>query len=126
MPNQPRRMCSYPGCGTLVDRGRCQAHPYSTRPRDRSAGHRMEYGSEWYAQRARFLRQHPICQIQRKCRGAQATEVDHIVPLAAGGSRSDRNLQAACKPCHSSKTARQDTARDSGGRFHARHAPAVH
>jgi 5-methylcytosine-specific restriction protein A len=39
------------------------------------------------------------------CKGV-ATEVDHIVELAAGGARLDpANLQAACKPCNSSKGA---------------------
>ena len=37
-----------------------------------------------------------------------AQKVDHIVPLERGGTHDKANLQALCKPCHSSKTARED------------------
>jgi len=37
-----------------------------------------------------------------------ATEVDHIVPLRAGGTNDAENLQALCKSCHSRKTAIED------------------
>jgi 5-methylcytosine-specific restriction endonuclease McrA len=37
-----------------------------------------------------------------------ATDVDHIVPIAAGGAEFDRaNLQGLCGPHHSSKTAKE-------------------
>jgi 5-methylcytosine-specific restriction endonuclease McrA len=40
------------------------------------------------------------------CCVGTATEVDHIIELHAGGARLDpANLQAACKPCNSSKGA---------------------
>lgn len=41
------------------------------------------------------------CQIRsKKCTGV-ATQVDHIVPILAGGARLDpSNLRAACKPCN--------------------------
>jgi hypothetical protein len=35
----------------------------------------------------------------------EADEVDHIVPVAAGGDDSMGNLQAICAPCHKVKTA---------------------
>ena len=31
-------------------------------------------------------------------------EVDHIIPLALGGTNGLRNLQALCVPCHAQKT----------------------
>lgn len=37
-----------------------------------------------------------------------ATEVDHIMPLAKGGSNDLTNLQSLCKRCHSRKTATED------------------
>lgn len=44
-----------------------------------------------------------------KCRYCGATEgelhIDHIVPLARGGSDEPENLCVACKPCNSSKNA---------------------
>ena len=126
MPTMPLRACSYPGCPALVPRGRCAAHPYPRKEDTRPAERKQAYGPQWYKQRAAFLRAHPICMIKRKCRGAPATEVDHKVPLSSGGSRSNSNLQAACKPCHSSKTARQDTHRNEEGRFDGHDAEAVH
>ena len=41
-------------------------------------------------------------------------EVDHIVPLAVGGSNSDLNLQLLCAfPCHRNKTLKEEKERDS-------------
>ncbi|WP_279607037.1 HNH endonuclease [Burkholderia cenocepacia] len=34
----------------------------------------------------------------------RAGVVDHIKPLAQGGSNSDENLQLLCKECHDDKT----------------------
>lgn len=56
----------------------------------------------WSAVRRQVLeRDGHVCQIGGpKCLGA-ATEVDHIVPFSAGGSKYDvGNLRAACKPCN--------------------------
>ena len=36
--------------------------------------------------------------------GDPATEVDHIVPLASGGSSEPSNLQCLCRVCHERKT----------------------
>lgn len=43
---------------------------------------------------------------QHTCRhcGAPATEVDHIINLAQGGTHHLDNLQALCTPCHRIKT----------------------
>ncbi len=49
------------------------------------------------------------------CRAAgrirQATEVDHITPVAKGGSDNPANLQSLCADCHQAKT-----IADAGGR----------
>ena len=36
--------------------------------------------------------------------GRPATEVDHIVNLASGGTHDDANLRAICRACHKIKT----------------------
>lgn len=38
--------------------------------------------------------------------GAHATQCDHIVPLARGGTNDPDNLTAACSRCNASKAAR--------------------
>jgi 5-methylcytosine-specific restriction endonuclease McrA len=40
------------------------------------------------------------------CRNRRKLTVDHIVPLVKGGSNWPSNLQMLCKPCNSSKNAR--------------------
>ena len=36
-----------------------------------------------------------------------AYEVDHVIPLAAGGSNDESNLRALCRRCHGLKTFRE-------------------
>ena len=38
-------------------------------------------------------------------------EVDHRIPLWAGGSDDDENKQTLCYPCHEAKTAREAAQR---------------
>jgi 5-methylcytosine-specific restriction protein A len=48
------------------------------------------------------------CQIRYPdiCRGA-ATECDHVIPAAKGGTHQLDNLRGACEPCHKRKTAQE-------------------
>ena len=43
-----------------------------------------------------------------KC-GKTANQVDHIIPLAIGGTNSKRNLQSLCGDCHLKKTRKDNT-----------------
>jgi len=120
MPTKAVTICSYPGCTTLVAGGRCDRHPYPKQPDQRPSAGKRGYDIHWQRIRAAYLKAHPNCAYNRKCRlGTPATEVDHVLALADGGTNEWHNLRAACKPCHSSKTARLDTPR-RGGRFHAK------
>ncbi len=40
-----------------------------------------------------------------------AEEVDHVVPLWAGGADDESNYQSLCSPCHKVKTASEASAR---------------
>ena len=63
--------------------------------------------SEW--SKAAILRRDPYCKIRRLCDGSnKSTDVDHIVPKSKGGADDPSNLQGACHPCHSHKTAKYD------------------
>jgi len=58
-----------------------------------------------------FIRRNPVCA---EC-ARPSEEVDHILPLAEGGTHKFDNLQALCKSCHSRKTMRDN--RGSAGRI---------
>lgn len=54
--------------------------------------------------------------------GAPSTDVDHIVPLWAGGSSDRGNLQGLCRPCYRAKTRIENT---SGNRRSRRPDPSL-
>ena len=83
------------------------------RPRKRCAACRGNHerldGAVWRRQRLRVLAEEPVCTVLG-C-GLPSTEVDHIVPLAAGGAALDRsNLQGMCQRHNASKGARPAAA----------------
>jgi 5-methylcytosine-specific restriction protein A len=103
------RVCSVPGCSNLVWGGdrRCTGHAREQQQRQdarRPTAAQRGYDANWRRIRKAFLEQHPLCV---DC-DRPATEVDHILPLAAGGTNDPGNLQARCKSHHSKKTAKED------------------
>lgn len=108
MPNKISSPCSQPGCPAIaVQGGRCAAHQRAQARRyddQRGTPSERGYGYAWRQQRATFLQHYPYCM---GC-GALATDVDHIIPKARGGSDEVSNLQALCHACHARKTARHD------------------
>lgn len=117
MPVQSKRICTYPGCNTLVLKGRCDRHPYPQKKKaKRPSSWKQGYDSTWWSVRASYLKRQPYCEYRYYCQGDEATEVDHIQPLRQGGSHDFDNLVACCKRCHSYKTATKDMKRE-GGKF---------
>lgn len=52
------------------------------------------------------IRQYVLDRDQHQCRhcGAQThLEIDHIIPLAQGGTNDLSNLQTLCRPCNAKK-----------------------
>lgn len=74
-------------------------------------------GRAGQAMRAQVLLEEPLCRLcLEEGKRVQATEVDHIKPLAAGGDNSRENQQALCSPHHAAKSARERAeARHGGG-----------
>jgi len=72
-------------------------------------------GGKWMRTRDRILRAaNGLCQCD-ECKALAAPrlahEVDHVVPLCAGGADADHNLQALNSDCHAKKTAAEASAR---------------
>ena len=79
-------------------------HPPAPQRDARQSSTQRGYGAEWRKVRAAHLRAQPNCV---QC-GDVAEHVDHILPLAQGGTHAAANLQSLCQRCHSRKTARSD------------------
>ena len=117
MPHRPGHPCRWQGCTAIVPAGTayCAAHQRTVDAQRGNAGERG-YGARWRRLRMMFLAEHPLCCDPFGVHGevpVLATDVDHVVPRAAGGSDEDSNLQALCHSCHSRKTISVD--RSPGG-----------
>lgn len=89
-------------CGSLGPwvGSRCPRHQRAGRWNHANASATARgYGWAWTAIRKRVLREEPNC----RC-GRRASEVDHIIPKAEGGTNERSNLQALCSVCHRTKT----------------------
>lgn len=116
MPRRVARPCQTPGCPGLVrGSGRyCPEHaaamPPDTKASEpttpRPSPSRRGYDRRWQRLRKMHLARYPLC-VDCAARGivTAATDVDHIIPLAADGTHADDNLQSLCHSCHSRKTA---------------------
>ena len=111
MPQRPKRPCRHPGCPATQRSGTgfCNAHARDAQAydRDRPSRSKRGYTRLWYAARAYFLAEHPLCvECLREGHTTAATEVDHVVPhhgdMSLFWDRS--NWQPLCKPHHSAKT----------------------
>lgn len=118
------RPCRATRCPNLVkskaEQGFCDDHASQRGAwvRERRAGSTTSrgYGAAWQRLRASILkRDHYICQCS-VCSGLgrvrEATEVDHIVGKASGGTDDPGNLQAINHDCHKEKTARESNRRE--------------
>jgi 5-methylcytosine-specific restriction enzyme A len=88
---------------------------------------RTRLPSNWPAIRAYVLtRDGHQCQLRYAGCTSVATEADHIT---AGDDHRTVNLQAACSPCHATKSAREGgtawAAKRSGGRLEAEQHPGL-
>jgi 5-methylcytosine-specific restriction enzyme A len=110
------KICAEPGCVQLVrNASRCPEHSkpaYQGSTRGASTS-----SSAWKQLRLLILRRdNRQCRIaDTGCEGL-ANEVDHILPVARGGSEFDpANCRAVCQKCHRSKSAREGGTALSGG-----------
>ena len=73
-----------------------------------------------------FLKRKGSCaSCHQKIDAGKAWDIDHILPLALGGTNEPENLQILCRPCHQSKTSQSDIPRIAKiKRLKARHLGA--
>jgi len=106
MPTAPPLPCAR--CGRLLARGqRCPAHRPSFAASRTGSATARGYGRVWQGyRRAALERDSFLCvTCGRDGRIVAATEVDHVVPRAWGGTDAPENLQSLCGACHRRKTA---------------------
>ncbi|WP_416972552.1 HNH endonuclease [Streptomyces sp. 4F14] len=104
-------ICLVRGCVKRTARaGRCEVHapapePSWTRPSARNQTNRAV--SSLWERRVRPLalaRDGFACV---RCGGRSALEVDHVVPIAQGGTWTLDNAQTLCRDCHGRKSAEE-------------------
>lgn len=102
-------------CGRLTSASRCAD---CVRARDRVRSTRRNAlrggsGWRWGAIKGAVLdRDLHTCQACRApCPHPRHHEVDHIIPLAAGGSNDLGNLRTLCTVCHRDKSRRDEKSR---------------
>lgn len=72
-----------------------------------SVDKRIYTGRRLQVIRKRHFQEKPLCVMcEAAGRSTLAEELDHIVPLMAGGEDVPENRQGLCKPCHETKTRR--------------------
>ena len=111
VPMKLRSACLTPGCGgPVVYRGRC-AECVAMIKSERPSAARQGDNRAWQQTRAEFLSCHPRCEMNdakafetHRIYGDVATDVDHVVPKAAGGGDDGGNLHALCHRCHARRT----------------------
>jgi 5-methylcytosine-specific restriction enzyme A len=115
MPQAAPHPCNHPGCPAVVFGAYCAAHDRArqqAQDKQRGSSHARGYGARWRKLRDLVLHEEPICRV---CKRKASTDVDHIVPKSRGGTDARANLQGLCKPCHSTKTAKEDGGWGRGG-----------
>lgn len=96
--------CLQPGCAEIVDKGESYCPAHARTPWQGRASFRDRYGislGKWKRIRARAIRRDGGCVV---CGSGDRLEVDHIVPVSAGGGHGLGNLQTLCHRHHQQKS----------------------
>lgn len=96
-----KKHCGIQGCTQLVRPGtRCPQHQHGW-----GKGAQRTGTTTHQARRLRVLaRDRHLCQLRYDCCITQATVCDHTLALGLGGTDTDDNCQAACRPCSNRKS----------------------
>lgn len=112
MPGKRKRrqsstVCSEPGCPRLVTNGNlCSDHQREPWANARSRRPRLPGQSGWSEQKLHAEIMKLFGGMCHVCGRPGADEVDHVLPLAEGGTDTHSNLRPIhSEPCHREKTA---------------------
>jgi 5-methylcytosine-specific restriction enzyme A len=84
--------------------GRCAAHPGRVWAKKPDAPKRIT-GRRLQRMRAELFARSPLCvECEKHGRVTLATQRDHKIPLAEGGTDTPDNEQGLCDDCHSEKS----------------------
>lgn len=105
MPKKPLQPCAYPGCPNLSDGRYCEKHRKAVQQNydkyQRNQDTKRMYKGKWQKIRARYVKEHPFCEIcYAEGKLVPVEEVHHKVPLSRGGTHDTSNLISLCKSCH--------------------------
>jgi 5-methylcytosine-specific restriction protein A len=80
-------------------------------------------GRPWRRKREEILKRDSYLCVpcKQQDRITLASEVDHVIPQAEGGSEDDSNLQSICEACHKAKTHAEAARGVKRHRFHDNH-----
>ena len=113
MPSLPPKPCCTPRCHKMATkRGKCEDHqPEAWVSSKGKTAEERGYGHKWKKIRKQALvRDGYLCQECLKSGLLTvATDVDHIINKAQGGTDALSNLQCLCHPCHKIKTISERT-----------------
>lgn len=76
-------------------------------PATKKVSFKLSYDAAYKKVRDQVVQEEPLC---RACitngHVTPGAQVDHIIPIAEGGTHARTNLQHLCEPCHKAKTLR--------------------
>jgi 5-methylcytosine-specific restriction protein A len=109
MPTRAMRICSQPGCCVLTHEARCSQHRRAGWATSRGKSREQRgYGYQHRKLREQVAAEEPACIC---CGSADPIwHLDHITPLAHGGTTERTNVQRLCLRCSKAKTATEDRA----------------
>lgn len=90
-------------CGDVSKFTRC---PGCTSKLNRARGSSTArgYDARWRRLSERYRRLVPWCELRFPDCARVAADVDHRIPIRAGGRSVWANAQSTCRPCHAQKT----------------------
>jgi len=110
-----KRPCIEPGCNQTGAGPRCPTHTYHHNNRAHKAPH---HGAARTLRRTINQLGSATCNHCHQWLPAPQIEVDHITPLANGGTDNPHNVQTLCIACHHTKTSQENQQRNTGAQHH--------